>query len=253
MKFTILGSCSGTEAMPGRRHTSICLETGGRNYLFDAGDSCGYAAQMLGIDIQNIRQVFISHPHIDHIGGLPYLFFSIQKLYGRQGRPFERPIDLFCSAPEIMGGVRLMLSYNGSKPFDHICARHVDDGLLSDDGVLRVTAMHNGHMGETEPPYHAFSYLLEAEGKRVVYSGDVKSVAELYPWLDCDLMFMETGHHDPAEVAAYLAACGRKPAKLVFYHHGRKILADPAGCFAEAKSVFANTLAVAEDGMVIEL
>ena len=42
--FKILGSCSGTEPMPGRHHTGIALSAGDRNYFFDAGENAAYAA-----------------------------------------------------------------------------------------------------------------------------------------------------------------------------------------------------------------
>ena len=39
MKLHILGSCSGTEPMPGRHQTSLALETGGSLYFLDAGEN----------------------------------------------------------------------------------------------------------------------------------------------------------------------------------------------------------------------
>lgn len=69
MKLHILGSCSGTEPMPGRHHTSLALETGGSLYFLDAGEGCGYSSYLLGIDQLRTRGIFISHTHMDHVGG----------------------------------------------------------------------------------------------------------------------------------------------------------------------------------------
>ena len=69
LKLTILGSCSGTEPMPGRHHTSIAMEYGGRTYWLDAGENCAHASYTGGVDMPAVEAIFISHPHIDHVGG----------------------------------------------------------------------------------------------------------------------------------------------------------------------------------------
>jgi hypothetical protein len=55
---------------------------------------------------------------------------------------------------------------------------YMTEGLVFDDGVMRVTAFPNTHMikarmqGENDPCL-SYSFLIEVEGKRIVYSGDV--------------------------------------------------------------------------------
>ena len=127
------------------------------------------------------------------------------------------------------------------------------DGVIFDNGGLRVTARHNGHMGETSQPYHSFSFLIEAEGRKAVYSGDVKDISELDGWLDCDLLMMETGHHDPIAVARYLKSLSVGPKRLLYVHHGRTMLADPAGCEAQARAILGIPTDVAYDGMAVAL
>ncbi|MHC4715577.1 MAG: MBL fold metallo-hydrolase, partial [Planctomycetota bacterium] len=70
MELTFLGTCSGTEPIEGYRHVSFTLATAGGVYFFDAGGSCAYTAHVMGIDLLAVRAVFISHTHLDHIGGL---------------------------------------------------------------------------------------------------------------------------------------------------------------------------------------
>lgn len=253
MRFTILGSCSGTEAMPGRRHTAIMLEVGDRLYQFDAGDSCGYTAHLMGFDVTRLSALFITHPHLDHTSGLPYLLFEINKLCVRYGKKVETPIKIFSPSQEPIQAAALLNHYSNPRAISYIEVAGVEDGLLYDDGILCITALHNTHMRETEAPWHAFSYLIEAEGKKVVLSGDVGDISELDGWLDCDLMLLENGHHKPPQAAAYLAARSPRPRRLVFYHHGRDMLADPEGCTSAAQAAYPHEVIRAEDGMTIEV
>ena len=80
MKITFLGTCSGTEPMPNRHHSSVVFEINGQYYWFDAGECCSHTAYTSGINVARVRAVFISHMHIDHTGGLPNLIFTLNKL-----------------------------------------------------------------------------------------------------------------------------------------------------------------------------
>ena len=80
MKLTVLGSCSGTEPYPGYHQTSVAVETGGRLFFIDAGENCGYSSHLLGIDQKKAEAIFITHTHMDHVGGLPHLLWNFRKL-----------------------------------------------------------------------------------------------------------------------------------------------------------------------------
>ena len=60
MKLFFLGTCSGTEPMPGRHHVAWVLQLHEKLYWFDAGECCSHTAHVLGLNLQNIRAVFIT-------------------------------------------------------------------------------------------------------------------------------------------------------------------------------------------------
>ena len=72
MKLTVIGCSSGTPS--GQCSTSSYLiESNGKGYLLDTGDGTAAAIQRLGIDTNDIENIFISHMHSDHSMGLPLL------------------------------------------------------------------------------------------------------------------------------------------------------------------------------------
>jgi ribonuclease BN (tRNA processing enzyme) len=248
MKITFLGTCSGTEPMPNRHHTSILFEIADRYYFFDAGENCSFAASEVGVDFKRVRAIFISHMHIDHIGGLANLLFTIKKieLMTKSEHAFGNSFDIFVPDLEKLESVKDVAGarYSASNCTEHL----ISDGVIFDDGILRVTAMHNTHLKENgDNGWHSYSFLIEAEGKKIVFSGDVGYPEELDPLTagGCDALIMETGHHKVARVLAYANARGAK--KLLFTHHGREILADPAAA-ARAPAAAHPDATVCRDG-----
>jgi len=234
MLLHIFGTRSGTEPYPGRRHTAFAIEYNGRLYWFDAGEGCSHTAHTMGVDLTRLRKVVISHPHMDHVGGLGNLFWTVRKLAGRGFPPRSREIELFIPDLCVWEGVLLTLRSAWESIGAHfsVHAREYEDGLLFDDEGFRVTALHNRHIPHEEgAPWRSFGFLIECNepeartSKRVVYSGDTKGVEDYAPLMDgCDLLLMETGHHHPPEVARELLDRGIFPGNLAFIHHGRDIL-----------------------------
>ena len=262
MNITVLGSCSGTEPMPGRHHVSFAVELDGGVYWFDAGESCSHNAHVGGVNLLATRAVFVSHAHMDHVGGLPNLLRNLRKLETRCEGPsplLGKTVHVRIPDMRVWQAILdlLLASMNGFQAGFALDARPTQDGVCYEDGRLRVRALHNRHVGEPAPgePWLSFSYRAEADGKSLVYSGDVRHVSDFAPLLDggCDLLFMETGHHKVPEVCTWLKESGKDFGRLAFIHHGRAILADPPSQLAEARSILGDRVLVAEDGMRLSL
>ena len=256
MKLIFLGTCSGTEPMPGRKHTSLVLETAGRLYWFDAGEGCSYTAHLLGLDLLKVQKVVISHPHMDHIGGLCNLIWNIRKLfYVKKRQPDADPLEVYFPEKNSWDGILAVLGSTevGDTVAEHLCGHEIQDGVLFDDGFVKVTALHNHHLPQRGDKWIAYSFLMECEGKRIVFSADVKHYSDVDALVGqgCDALILETGHHKIQD--AYDYTSDKSIGKLFFVHHGRQILNATEECKQLVQELWKGSAAICDDGMIVEL
>ena len=158
----------------------------------------------------------------------------------------------------VFEGVMAMLraSEGNYETVFHLDPHLVRDGVLYDRDGFKLTAFHNYHLGTPKPglPFLSYTFLVEAEGKKVLFSGDFLDFSEIAPQMEgCDMVFLETGHHTAAGLCQELKDSGIQVGKVVFYHHGMEILLDCDGELAAAKAVLGGRVTFADDGSAYQL
>ncbi len=162
MKITFLGTGNGVPDAD-RYCAGTSIEVGGSVYLIDAGIPVVNAFLENEVPLDCLRAVFITHGHGDHVGGLPH-FCDLLCWYYKEIRP-----SFYIPDERVKQGVDAWkMSLSGCET--GLDFRIIDKGVFYEDENIKITAIPNMHL-ETRPSY---CFVVEAEGRRIFFSGDLK-------------------------------------------------------------------------------
>ena len=215
MKITFLGTSHGVPAAD-RFCSCSMLEVNGSVYFIDAGAPLMDILLRRKVELETIRAIFTTHFHGDHVNGL-LAYADLVNWYFKTVQT-----DIFLTEEKGAEALKNLITITENRPIDEerLRFRLVSPGLVYEDENLRITAMPTQHLAAQGRP--AYSYLVEAEGKQVLFSGDlsVRLEREDFPAYalehPVDLMISEMAHFNPEHVLPYLRRCQAK--RLEFNH-----------------------------------
>lgn len=243
MKLVFFGASHGSPE-PNRRCSSTMIEVGGNRYFVDMGTQSIEGLINRGIPVESVRAIFVTHMHGDHTNGM----ISFLDLCSWRFREANPTVCLPGDMERTKKALADWLLCNGTtlRPFEF---RSVQEGLVFDDGILRVTAYKTMHTD------FSYAYLIEAEGRRVLFGGDLShSPAKDFPMAvlqsPLDLAICEGAHFKATEYIPIFSG-NQKPKKLCFNHYSSRLLAS----LMEAKEALSQDMDVilATDGLEISL
>ncbi len=254
-ELLVLGSASGLPTQ--RRFTSAyLLSAAGKLFLLDCGAPVGTLLTQYGYDPIDVRAVFISHWHMDHVAGLG-LFLSQNHLRKRPG-----PLTLY-GPRGTKGKVRRLLkdSFLMGDQLSYelkVVSIKPKKKKKYKEALLRITYFKTQHLERSKYKTNfgrkalACGIVINGPGWRLVYSGDLRSSQELAPHVGgCDLLIHEMAHVRPKEVAEF--ATTAKVPRLLVSHIGPEFDEAPRKIVEAFDGLYQGELVVAEDGTRVSL
>ncbi|MCY1211553.1 Ribonuclease BN [compost metagenome] len=217
---------------------SSVLMVGDDAYLLDAGYGASLRLVQAGIPLRNIKGVFITHLHSDHVLDYPSLLMNSWasglrhplKVFGPQGTRDMTENAWKTFAVDIEERI---VDEGKPDPRPLVTAKDIDEGLVYQDDQLRVTALRVPH-----PPFdagQALAFKFEAGGKVIVLSGDMTYFPPFAEFAkDADVLVNEVVHVDAVQRLAERIGNGSTLARAIISHH---ITAEDVGRTASAAKV----------------
>lgn len=251
MEVTILGSGASVPS-PDRVLAGVMVETGGEPLIFDIGAGVLHRLTVSLPDLTRIEHVFITHFHVDHCSDYPALVQTLWLMGYSKTLHTYGPKHL----ENATKGFALIFPYLMDKV--HYKLQVVNAKFRKQTRNWTVTAIPVKH-GDLE----AYGYAIEAEGKRVVYSGDTAPCQELVRAAKgADLLVHECSlpdqfkdkaphHTTPSELGVLAAETGVRT--LVLTHLYPELIDDLPNALSNIRRSFSGKVVVPRDTQIITL
>jgi ribonuclease BN (tRNA processing enzyme) len=189
-RLITLGTRGGPVPMVGRAQSSNVLIVNGASYIVDAGEGVTRRLTRAGIAVHDIDNIFITHPHSDHTGGLGGLLSTEYdynrtkpvNIYGPPGT--DASIKALVQFLNVSADIRISEGMRTVPPAKIFFGHDTGIGVIYQDANVKVTAAENSHFhfapgSPAYGRYKSYSYRFETADRVVVFSGDTGPSAAL--------------------------------------------------------------------------
>ncbi|MDD6798854.1 MAG: MBL fold metallo-hydrolase [Firmicutes bacterium] len=241
MRINFFGTSHGVPEANRRCSSALITLDENHRYFIDMGTCSIENLVTCGISVDSIKAIFLTHMHGDHTNGL-IDFLDLCSWYYRSATP-----SVFFPETDGIEPMKAWLAANGTEMRSDIPLETVHEGVLYDDGILRVTAFRTTHCRTS------YAYLLEAGGKRVLFTGDLNGghLDKDFPMQTAqeqplDLAVCESAHFPTTAYAPIFKQC--KINRVIINHYQTRAIPN---IFELANQVAPLPVSIATDGMEV--
>ena len=252
MKITVLGSGSAFSSAS-RFNSCYFVEATENRFLIDCGSDALRALQKANADLFSIQEIFITHMHADHCGGLPAVLTAMHVL----GR--KEPVKVYVPFTQVeftkVWFANLFI-YNERTTFE-ISLLPLSAGKLRLRNNIEVELIQTNHL-EKYLGYArefgvmpvSFSLLVREGGRKFFFSGDLGSLYDAKAYISDSISLVEATHPSLNEIADFAKESG----KNLFFTHIPQELESGGEWAEELRTRFGiEDLNMVNDGQVLNV
>jgi len=247
LEIIFIGTGSGKTSLL-RNHSAFIINASKIKLLVDAGDGISKALLQSNINYNSINGIFITHFHPDHLSGLSSLLNQM-KMNNR-----KESLIIYCPGnPDILKTyIETNLIFFDRLGFKLELIELNDDAEIKTNDEISFKVKQNSHLDKyiVNEKRHAnnlisLSILFSLNGKKVFYTGDIDSAADLYLFKEnYDIIISETTHINLSDLQIALESI--KPEK-VFLTHIDDVTETTLNLFLQSKSNLNQKISIAFD------
>ena len=173
-RIVLLGTAGGPSAKRARAQPANAVIVDDDIYIVDAGDGVVRQLTLAGFSVADVRAVFITHHHSDHVADYGTLLLRAWMSGRRDGIQTFGPAPIERMTRDYLDFMRwditLRVGDEGRQPLDDLIEAHdiEADGAIYADENVKVTAFAVNH-GAAVP---AFGFRFDTPDRSIVFSGD---------------------------------------------------------------------------------
>ncbi len=248
MKITFMGTSHGVPSAE-RHCSSTMIQTNGNAYIIDAGAPITDTILRAGVTFEEVRAIFTTHCHGDHINGL-FHFLDLSNWYWKNS-----DYDVYLTSQAVIEALyyaRQAASPGAKFPEERLRLHVATPGTVFEDANIKLSYIPTKHMSEGNL---SAALDIEIEGKRVLFTGDMsqKLAKDDFPKVafekEYDLIVCELAHFGIPELTPYLDRV--KTKRFAFTHASERKFGDIADLAASGKYPF--PILHPNDGDILEI
>lgn len=174
-----VGFCGTGSPLPNRESAAACtvVMADGKFFVFDMGEGSGETLALMGLPLQKVQGVWLTHLHSDHFEGLGP--FTLQRWAGT-GAKTQLAVFGPEGVTEITDGLNAVYRIDSTYRIAHhgeavvppsgfgMTGAVIEPGIVYNQGNIKITAFAVDHA----PVSPAFGYRVDWQGRSVTITGD---------------------------------------------------------------------------------